>query len=67
MRKAIFYLLTFTFLFSIISCSTEKVQSSKSGVLKQPIVQFEKVNSKGDTGRSLPPTEAPLMFWKSFE
>ena len=55
MRKAIFYLLTFTFLFSIISCSTEQVQSSKSGVLKQPIVQFEKVNSKGDTGRSLPP------------
>ena len=54
-------------LFTIISCSSEQVQSSKSGVLKQPIVQFEKVNSKGDTGRSLPPAEAPLMFWKSFE
>ncbi|MBK15893.1 MAG: hypothetical protein CL770_04305 [Chloroflexi bacterium] len=67
MRKAIFYLLIFTFLFSIIGCSSEQVQNSKSGVFKQPIAQIPKVNSKGDTGRSLPPAEVPLMFWKSFE
>ena len=65
--KLINGLLITSLLVLLIGCSSEQVQSSKSGVFKQPIVQFPKVNSKGDTGRSLPTAKVPLMFWQSFE
>ena len=63
MRKVILYLLTFTFLFTIIGCSSEQVQSSKSGVLKQPSIEV-KVFEKGGNN---PTVELPLFLWSSFE
>ena len=63
MTKAIFYLLTFTFLFSIIGCSSEQVQSSKSGVLKQPSIEVKVY----ETGGNNPTVQLPLFLWSSFE
>ena len=63
MRTAIFYLLAFTFVFTIIGCSGEQVQSSKSGELKQPSI----VVKIYETGGNNPTVELPLFLWSSFE
>ena len=61
MRKVIFYLLIFTFLITIIGCSSEQVQSSKPGVLKQPGLKI-KTSEDPDAVVKL-----PLLLWSSFE
>ena len=63
MRKAILYLLTFTFLFTIIGCSSEQAQSSKSGLLKQPSIEVKVY----ETGGNNPTVELPLFLWTSFD
>ena len=61
MIKAIFYLVIFIFLFPIIGCSSEQVQSNKSGVLKQPGLKI-KTSSVPESVVKL-----PLLLWSSFE
>ena len=63
MRKSIFYLLTFTLLFTITGCSSEQAQSSKSGLLKQPSIEVKVY----ETGGNNPTVELPLFLWTSFD
>ena len=61
MPKAIFYLLTFIFLLTIIGCSSEQAQSSKPGVLKQPGLKIK------DSEIPEAVVKLPLLLWPSFE
>ena len=61
MPKAIFYLLTFIFLLTIIGCSSEQAQSSKPGVLKQPGLKIK----TSEVPEAV--VKLPLLLWSSFE
>ena len=61
MPKAIFYLLTFIFLLTIIGCSSEQAQSSQPGVLKQPGLKIK------DSEIPEAVVKLPLLLWPSFE